>query len=146
MVTHPALATDARSSAATAAAQGKEDEKVEETGEKSAAASSSSAAAAAAGSAAGGLSPPPPPHPHHPRAQQIVGGHLGDARGVAAHPTKPLFATAAETPRVSVWNAATRAPIAATLVGFAARSVAFSACGRTIHSHNTRVFLVTVCS
>jgi hypothetical protein len=40
----------------------------------------------------------------------------------------PLY-TAAETPRLSVWNAETRAPVASALVGFTARSVTFSACG-----------------
>ena len=61
--------------------------------------------------------------------EPITGGHLANVRGVAVHPSKPLFATAAETPTMVVWSATEKLPVAATLVGFVARSVAFSACG-----------------
>ena len=122
MVRHPSLATDGVVTGA----------------EEGAGAGAGEEEDASRGEAASGEQPPPttptptrlpPPPPPAPAPEQIVGGHLADVRGVAAHPTKPLFVTAAETPRVCVWNAETRVPVAATSVGFTTRSTAFSACG-----------------
>ena len=57
----------------------------------------------------------------------LIYGHTADLYGLCWHPALPtVFATAAESSRVFIWDAEDRVVLATCGVGFACRSVAFS--------------------